>query len=876
MAEFDPSFFGMDSAPAAAPDAAPIAQDRSNPAAAAIADLNVEANRRLAAGDDPDVVRDDLFAKINGGAPKGWKTKAEAPKAAAQQFDPSFFGMPAAPTELPAMTVRPAPQPDATAIGDMPPDFGTGGGPLDLSPVGPALRTVGHQIAEETPRALAAGEASMLRFATALAPALAMATGNVSMATDPELAAADEQAAGVEKQVAQERAEAKAAGTSSPLSRAVGAVEQAPYTLAQYVGVPEMGGAELATAAVRSLPASYSAAKQKFMELQPQVGTAKALEAAGLTGIVNEVAGTLPLGAVGSAAERAAAGAIVGAGAEEAQRAGQNVILSDHPELQQQFDPEALVQQAAVGAGLGMAGGHQRDFTREEEVRNADEIPPDQRGVPGEGAEPQGRGEGGGQNLQFAEGAGNATGDAGEQVDHSGVPDSVYSVFPDMRPASSGLLPINNFTPAEQAALRNAGLVETGELRDENGNLTGETHEGVSAESLWDERQRRAKEAASRPAASQSADDIRAAIEKRASAYDRIANEQDQLGDLGDSELADKMRAKAAEIRAAGEAKIKEQARVDQNLQPERAGGAAAEPPAAGESGPPGAAPAGEAAQGAEEAPVSEAAVAEAEPPGAKPRVRVPVDEVPVSRVETQEPTPQPDTLAELDNVIRATKVDTAEQRAARGADAIPPGEVHHWETADAEAKQRIADDASYPGSLAAEVVKSKRLIDDTESMALLNDRVRLQNEHKAATQEAAAALESGNEVGVLRARLRVDQIENALDTNERAAQYSKSQVGRSLNATKAGMTEDYSLAHNVARARVAYGDNWSPSARAEIERLSNALEAKQAEVDAAKAAAPQPRGPARSPDERMQARMKAQIADLESTIKQRLTACPI
>lgn len=750
MAEFDPSFFGMDAAATTPPDAAPLPQDRSTPVDAQVADFNDEANRRLAAGDDPDTVQADLMAKINGGAPNGWKTKTEKTPAAAQQFDPSFFGMPAAPTELPTMTVRPSLQPEygGDSIGEMPPDFGTGGGALDLSPVGPAARTVGHQIAEETPRALAAGESSLVRFAAALAPALVAGTGDLGggQALKEYLRGAEEQATDVEKQVAQERAEAKAAGTSSPLSRAVGAVEQAPYTLAQYVGVPEIEGAQLATAAVRSLPASYAAAKQKFMELQPKVGTAEALEAAGLTGIVNEVAGTLPLGAVGSAGARAAAGAIVGAGAEEAQRAGQNVILSDHPELQQQFDPEALVQQAAVGAGLGAVGGHER-----EEVRNADEIPPDQRGVPAEGPEPQGSREGGGQNLQFAEETGTAARDEGQQVATSGAA-----------------------TPPPT---------------------------------------------------------------------------------------------------------VEEQARVDQNLQPERAGGSAAEPPAAGEPGPSGAAPAGEAAQGAEEAQVEpaagEAATAEAVV-AEKPRVRVPVDEVPVSRVETQEPTPQPDTLAELDSVIRATKADTDTQREARGAEPIGSTDVRHWQDVNEEAKAKIAADPTYPGALAAEVLQSKRPITDTESMALLNDRVRLQNEHKTAMQEAASALDAGDEVGALRARLRVDQIENALDTNERAARYSKSEVARSLNATKAGMTEDYSLAHNVARARVAYGDNWSPSARAEIERLSNALEAKQAEVDAAKAAAPRTKGPARSPDERMQARMKAQIATLESTIKERLTACPI
>lgn len=70
-------------------------------------------------------------------------------------------------------------------------------------------------------------------------------------------------------------------------------------------------------------------------------------------------------------------------------------------------------------------------------------------------------------------------------VDLSAVPDSVFSAFPDMLEANSGLIPLNNFTQAERDALRAAGLVETGTLD------SGETHEGVDAQRLWPERQRR-------------------------------------------------------------------------------------------------------------------------------------------------------------------------------------------------------------------------------------------------------------------------------------------------------------------------------------------------------------------------------------------------
>jgi DNA anti-recombination protein RmuC len=126
---------------------------------------------------------------------------------------------------------------------------------------------------------------------------------------------------------------------------------------------------------------------------------------------------------------------------------------------------------------------------------------------------------------------------------------------------------------------------------------------------------------------------------------------------------------------------------------------------------------------------------------------------------------------------------------------------------------------------------------------------------------------------GALRAGLDRDRVESALDINERAAQHSKSAVGRSLNATKAGMTQDYSLAHTIARAKVAYGDKFGPETRALIERLTKE---RDEAVTAAAEKAKKPAGPKKTPDEKMQARVKAQIDKLEGQIKERLSSCPI
>ena len=238
----------------------------------------------------------------------------------------------------------------------------------------------------------------------------------------------------------------------------------------------------------------------------------------------------------------------------------------------------------------------------------------------------------------------------------------------------------------------------------------------------------------------------------------------------------------------------------------------------------------------------------------------------------------EPDTTpAAVEEPIRATKADTDAQREARGVDVLPDDAPHGFKAADAEAKDRIAQDPTYPAKLANEVLESKRPIDDTESMALLNDRVRLQSEYSTATDAIQAARESGNTGAELKATLQREQLEHALNTNERAARYSKSAVARSLNATKAGLTQDYSLAHNITRAKIDYGDKFGEGARKQIADLSDQLKAREDELTALKAKQKPPKETVKkSIDEQMQDRVRKQIEKLEGQIKQRLSACPI
>lgn len=147
----------------------------------------------------------------------------------------------------------------------------------------------------------------------------------------------------------------------------------------------------------------------------------------------------------------------------------------------------------------------------------------------------------------------------------SEVPDAVFSHFPDMQTTEQGVLSVNSFTLEERAAMDRAGLIKTYKTKE------GESYEGVDPESLWREREVRAKRDREKPRPVIAQEQRDAAIERRASLYDRAAQEQEALGELGDTEKVAEYRAKAAEIRA-GKGKPVEQPAVEAPTEVERVG----------------------------------------------------------------------------------------------------------------------------------------------------------------------------------------------------------------------------------------------------------------------------------------------------------------
>src|SRR5215471_9157730 len=151
-------------------------------------------------------------------------------------------------------------------------------------------------------------------------------------------------------------------------------------------------------------------------------------------------------------------------------------------------------------------------------------------------------------------------------------------------------------------------------------------------------------------------------------------------------------------------------------------------------------------------------------------------------------------------------------------------------------------------------VRERKPVTNDADMMVLLHDRVRLQNEHAEATQRIADARADGDVTDWRRAGLERDEIERQLQMNHLAAAKSSSEAGRRLNATKAGMANDYTLATAMTRLRVAFGDKPVPGAmRERAETLARQIAEKDAQIAKGKPTAPE----AAAPTDRSSARAR-------------------
>lgn len=197
--------------------------------------------------------------------------------------------------------------------------------------------------------------------------------------------------------------------------------------------------------------------------------------------------------------------------------------------------------------------------------------------------------------------------------------------------------------------------------------------------------------------------------------------------------------------------------------------------------------------------------------------------------VKAAEPTPEPTPGPERVTGIKNRQV--AQERADQGK---PEIEVEGkrtfgdaWDSANAKRKA----DPSYAPTLAESVANKPRALNAEDSAVLSQDRMRLQNEHRDTMSQIEKAITNSDEMGEADARIRLNQIEKAMEVNDKASRLTGYEQGFGLAARKMMSKEDYSLARIITRAKVAKGGEIPDDVRVKLEDLSKQIEARDKQI---------------------------------------------
>jgi GGDEF domain-containing protein len=135
--------------------------------------------------------------------------------------------------------------------------------------------------------------------------------------------------------------------------------------------------------------------------------------------------------------------------------------------------------------------------------------------------------------------------------------------------------------------------------------------------------------------------------------------------------------------------------------------------------------------------------------------------------------------------------------------------------------------------ALAESWAQRGRALQPEESTALLYDRMRLQNEHRANQEQLEKAIASDNKERVHELEVQREAIESAIETNDAAARRTGYEQGLGLAIRKAMIQEDYTLAAVIQRAKNASGNGKvSDKVRKKLESLTKQYEELQAKFE--------------------------------------------
>lgn len=174
----------------------------------------------------------------------------------------------------------------------------------------------------------------------------------------------------------------------------------------------------------------------------------------------------------------------------------------------------------------------------------------------------------------------------------------------------------------------------------------------------------------------------------------------------------------------------------------------------------------------------------------------------------------------------------TEAERAARGQSEVEVEARRSFGEAFDEGKRLVDAGESDPRLLAKEMADNPRPLKAEESATLIYDRMRLQNEHKSTMDAIEKAIEDGDAVKEQDARVRLERIEEDINTNDTAARRTGYEQGLGLAARRMMIKQDYSLAAMLQRARIDNGGKpVSAEMRAKYEALAKRIEEANAKI---------------------------------------------
>ena len=168
----------------------------------------------------------------------------------------------------------------------------------------------------------------------------------------------------------------------------------------------------------------------------------------------------------------------------------------------------------------------------------------------------------------------------------------------------------------------------------------------------------------------------------------------------------------------------------------------------------------------------------------------------------------------------------TEEERETKGKNPVEVETRRSFGEAFDRGKEAVDSGQIDPRVLAENLAKAPRALSAEESVALIYDRMRLQDDHATVMEQIEKATADEDPATILEGRQRLAKIEDDINTNDEAARRTGYEQGLGLAARKMMIAEDYSLARSVQRMRVATGLPEIPEElRAKIETLTKQLQ---------------------------------------------------